>query len=85
MKKIDVKSNTIKDKDVISNMLINPKFKELIHTFLLNIVVGNEEVASLNSDDLEMRMYRKSGDKMVELLSVSAKSGCFVIKHIKKS
>ena len=57
--------------DIMSDMLKNCKFKELEYSFLVNIAADDEELVSLNSSNLKMKIYRKSNGKMVELLSVT--------------
>jgi len=60
--------------DIMSNMLKNSKFKELEHPFLINIAADNTQLVSLNSDNLEVRIYKKSDGKMIELLAITGKS-----------
>lgn len=60
--------------DIMSNMLKYPKFKELKHSFLINIAADNTQLISLNSDNLEVRIYKKSDGKMIELLAITGKS-----------
>lgn len=60
--------------DIMSDMLKNCKFKKLKYPFLVNIVVDNAQMISLNSDNLKMKIYQKSSGKMIELLEVIGKS-----------
>lgn len=47
------------------------KFKVLKYPFLVDIVVDNEHIISLNSDNLRMKICGKRGNKMVGLLEIA--------------
>ena len=55
-------------------MKVQHPFKTLKYPFLINIVVDGKRTVSLNSDNLEMKVYQKGDGEMVEFLKITGKS-----------
>ena len=48
--------------------------KMLKYPFLIELVVDNEEIISLNSDNVEMKISQKINNEMIELLKITNRS-----------
>jgi len=46
----------------------------LKYPFLIELVVDNEEIISLNSDNVEMKISQKINNEMIELLKITNRS-----------
>lgn len=53
---------------------ITSVFKTLEYPFLIDIVVDNKKIISLNSDNFKVRLYQKDSNKMAKLLEIVGKS-----------
>lgn len=53
---------------------ITSVFKTLKYPFLIDIVVDNEKIISLNSDNFKVRLYQRNSSKMAKLLEIVGRS-----------
>ena len=60
---------------IIPAASITSVFKTLRYPFLLDVVVDNEHVISLNSDNLEVKISQKKNGKLIELYQIFLRTG----------